>query len=57
MNKIRRLSLLILLALLCSSICWSQSVVSPSAHRWSQGNTQPPQEAKYGKGAPGLWHP
>jgi hypothetical protein len=31
MNKIRRLPLVILLALVCSSICWSQNFVSQRA--------------------------
>jgi hypothetical protein len=31
MNKIRRLPLLILLALACSSVCWSQTIVSQLA--------------------------
>jgi hypothetical protein len=31
MNKIRRLPLVILLALVCSSVCWSQIIVSQRA--------------------------
>jgi hypothetical protein len=31
MNKIRRLPLVILLALVCSSVCWSQNIVSRRA--------------------------
>ncbi len=31
MNKIRRLPLVILLALVCSSVCWSQNIVSQRA--------------------------
>src|SRR5215813_2831768 len=51
MNKIRRLPFLILLALVCSSICWGQSIVlrrasktsDLSAHPWSQRNHEPHQ--------------
>jgi hypothetical protein len=31
MNKIRRLPLVILVALVCSSVCWSQNIVSQRA--------------------------
>jgi hypothetical protein len=31
MNKIRRLPLVILLALVCFSVCWSQNIVSQRA--------------------------
>jgi hypothetical protein len=31
MNKIRRLPLVILLTLVCSSVCWSQNIVSQRA--------------------------
>jgi hypothetical protein len=65
MNKIRMLSFLILLALVSSSICWSQSMVWERASKpkdlcaqgWSHGNTQPPREAKNGEGARGWRHP
>jgi hypothetical protein len=35
MNKIRRLGFLILLALVCSSVCWSQSNVWQRASKTS----------------------
>jgi len=47
MNKIRRLALLILLALVCSSICWGLGIVSQralqalSTHPWLQYNQEP----------------
>ena len=62
MNKICRLPFLILLALVCSSICWSRSIVSQRvsktrdlcAHQWSQHNQEPHDAAKYGEGALAL---
>ena len=62
MNKIRRLPILVLLALVCSSICWSQSIVSQQAsrtrdlraHQWSQHNQGSHRAAKYGEEALAL---